>query len=183
MLQKNPEGSQTTLESWDGENLIGDVIKEDVIWSCTTCGHCIANCPLLIEHVDNIIDMRRYLVQLASRFPKELTQCFKGFENLSNPWGMASNIRGDWFKDLGVQTPEEKPPGLGLDGTLLEQIESAGAECQRKGGMAQHGGHHMKKNPEALSPLRAAYVLEVLNFLGSFVLLFSLLFVQTIHLP
>ena len=108
-LMKNPEGSQKTLESWDGENLIGNVIKEDVIWSCTTCGHCIANCPLLIEHVDNIIDMRRYLVQLASRFPKGLTQCFKGFENLSNPWGMASNIRGDWFKDLGVQTAEENP--------------------------------------------------------------------------
>jgi ferredoxin len=108
-IMKNPERVQTTLERWDGESLIGDVIKEDVIWSCTTCGHCIANCPLLIEHVDNIIDMRRYLVQLASRFPRELTQCFKGFENLSNPWGMASNIRGDWFKELDVQTPEENP--------------------------------------------------------------------------
>ena len=108
-LRKDPERVQATLESWNGENLIGDVISEDAIWSCTTCGHCIANCPLLIEHVDNIIDMRRYLVQLASRFPRELTQCFKGFENLSNPWGMASNIRGDWFKDLEVQTPEENP--------------------------------------------------------------------------
>jgi len=108
-LKKDPGRAQATLESWDGESLIGDVIKEDVIWSCTTCGHCVANCPLLMEHVDNIIDMRRYLVQLASRFPKELTQCFKGFENLSNPWGMASNIRGDWFRDLGVQTPEENP--------------------------------------------------------------------------
>jgi Fe-S oxidoreductase len=108
-LRKDPERVQATLESWNGENLIGDVISEDSIWSCTTCGHCIANCPLLIEHVDNIIDMRRYLVQLASRFPRELTQCFKGFENLSNPWGMASNIRGDWFKDLGVQTAEENP--------------------------------------------------------------------------
>ena len=106
-FKKNPERVQTTLENWDGEKLIGDVISEDAIWSCTTCGHCISNCPLLIEHVDNIMDMRRYLVQLESRFPKELTQCFKGFENLSNPWGMASNIRGDWFKDLDVQTPEE----------------------------------------------------------------------------
>ena len=63
----------------------------------------------MIEHVDNIIDMRRHLVQVESRFPKELTQFFKGCENLSNPWGLASNTRGDWFKDLGVQTPEENP--------------------------------------------------------------------------
>jgi Fe-S oxidoreductase len=53
--------------------------------------------------------MRRYLVQAESKFPKELKQLFKGCENLSNPWGLASNTRGDWFKDLGVKTPEENP--------------------------------------------------------------------------
>ena len=108
-FRKEPEKAQELLEKWDGESLIGDVIPEDVIWACTSCGHCIANCPLLIEHVDNIIDLRRYLVQVESRFPKELRQCFKNFENLSNPWGLASNTRGDWFKGLGVQTPEENP--------------------------------------------------------------------------
>ena len=108
-FKKEPEKAEEILEQWQGESLIGDVISEDAIWACTTCGHCVANCPLMIEHVDNIIDMRRHLVQVESRFPKELKQCFKGFENLSNPWGLASNTRGDWFKDLGVQTPEEKP--------------------------------------------------------------------------
>ncbi|RJP84206.1 MAG: (Fe-S)-binding protein [Desulfobacteraceae bacterium] len=108
-LKKEPEKIQETLEQWSGESLVGDVISEETIWSCTTCGHCVSNCPLMIEHVDNIIDMRRHLVQVESRFPKELKQCFKGFENLSNPWNLASNTRGDWFKELGVQTPEENP--------------------------------------------------------------------------
>ena len=107
-LKKAPEKAQELLEQWQGESLIGDVISEDAIWACTTCGHCIANCPLMIEHVDNIIDMRRHLVQVESRFPKELMQAFKGFENLSNPWNLASNTRGDWFKDMGIETPEEK---------------------------------------------------------------------------
>lgn len=111
-LARRREGSDAAsalLEQWEGPALAGGVIAEEVIWSCTTCGHCITNCPLMIEHVDNIIDLRRYLVQVESRFPRELRQTFKGFENLSNPWGLASNTRGDWFKDLGVQTPEESP--------------------------------------------------------------------------
>ena len=108
-LKNDPEKTREAFDSWEGEMLTGEVITEDSIWSCTTCGHCIENCPLLIEHVDHITDMRRYLVQMESRFPRELTQCFKGFQNLSNPWGLASNMRGDWFRDLGVQTPEENP--------------------------------------------------------------------------
>jgi Fe-S oxidoreductase len=108
-FKKEPEKAQSILDAWDGDELVGTVISEDAIWACTTCGHCVSNCPLMIEHVDNIIDMRRHLVQVESRFPKELTQFFKGCENLSNPWSLASNTRGDWFKGLGVQTPEENP--------------------------------------------------------------------------
>jgi Fe-S oxidoreductase len=108
-LKNEPEKAHALLEEWDGEALVGGVISEDAIWACTTCGHCVSNCPLMIEHVDNIIDMRRHLVQVESRFPKELTQFFKGCENLSNPWSLASNTRGDWLRNLGVQTPEENP--------------------------------------------------------------------------
>ncbi|PIP38605.1 MAG: (Fe-S)-binding protein [Desulfobacterales bacterium CG23_combo_of_CG06-09_8_20_14_all_51_8] len=108
-FRKEPDNARAVLEEWDGEELVGGVISEDAIWACTTCGHCVSNCPLMVEHVDNIIDMRRHLVQVESRFPKELTQFFKGCENLSNPWSLASNTRGDWFRDLGVQTPEENP--------------------------------------------------------------------------
>jgi Fe-S oxidoreductase len=89
--------------------LTGEIIKGDAIWSCTTCGHCIENCPVLIEHVPNIIDMRRYLVQMESRFPNELATVYKGWENMSNPWSLASNMRADWFEDFGVKTPAENP--------------------------------------------------------------------------
>jgi Fe-S oxidoreductase len=103
------QAASEILEKWEGDELVGTVIEHEAIWSCTTCGHCITNCPLMIEHVDNIVDMRRYLVQAESKFPKELKQLFKGCENLSNPWGLASNTRGDWFAELGVKTPEENP--------------------------------------------------------------------------
>lgn len=106
-FKNQPEKAQEILDSWAGEMLTGQVIKEDVIWSCTTCGHCIEICPLLIEHVDNIVDMRRYLVQLGGRFPKELNAVYKGWENMSNPWGLASNSRSDWFDNLGVKKTSE----------------------------------------------------------------------------
>jgi Fe-S oxidoreductase len=104
-----PDQAQEVLDQWQGEALIGGVISEDAIWACTTCGHCIASCPLLIEHVDHLIDLRRHLVQVESRFPRELTQVFKNWENMSNPWGLASNSRGDWAQGLNVCTPAENP--------------------------------------------------------------------------
>ncbi|MDY6880883.1 MAG: (Fe-S)-binding protein [Thermodesulfobacteriota bacterium] len=106
-IRNRAEKGQGILDSWEGDELTGGVIEEDVIWSCTTCGHCIQNCPLLIEHVDHIIDMRRFLIQEQSRFPKELSAVFKGMENMSNPWGLASNTRADWFAGMGVRTPHE----------------------------------------------------------------------------
>lgn len=107
-LGKQPEEASKILNAWDGDLLTGQVVRDDVIWSCTTCGHCIENCPMLIEHVDHIMDMRRYLVQEESRFPKELAGVYKGWQNLSNPWSLASNARADWFKKLEVKTPEEE---------------------------------------------------------------------------
>ncbi|MCG3172298.1 MAG: putative iron-sulfur-binding oxidoreductase FadF [Myxococcota bacterium] len=85
------------------KSLIGDVISEDVIWSCTTCNHCVTACPVMIEHVDNIVDMRRFLVQAESRFPKELTPVFKGIEQNGNPWGIGADFRADWANGLGVR--------------------------------------------------------------------------------
>ena len=76
------------------------VIDEDVLWSCTTCGACVEQCPVDIEHVDAIIDMRRYQVLIESAFPKELGGLFKNLEKNANPWGMAPRMRLDWAKDL-----------------------------------------------------------------------------------
>ena len=76
------------------------VIDPDVLWSCVTCGACVQQCPVDIEHVDHIVDMRRYQVLVESNFPAELNQLFKGMENKGNPWNMSPNARMDWAKGL-----------------------------------------------------------------------------------
>jgi len=85
--------------------LIGDaqaygVIDPDVLWSCTSCGACVQQCPVDIEHVDHIMDMRRYQVLVESNFPAELNQLFKGLETKGNPWNMAPSARMDWAEGL-----------------------------------------------------------------------------------
>ncbi len=76
------------------------VIDPDVLWSCVTCGACVQQCPVDIEHVDHIVDMRRYQVLVESNFPSELNGLFKGMENKGNPWNMSPTVRMDWAKDL-----------------------------------------------------------------------------------
>ncbi|GAB3587417.1 (Fe-S)-binding protein [Calidifontibacter terrae] len=76
------------------------VIDQDVLWSCTTCGACVEQCPVDIEHVDHIVDMRRYQTLIESAFPSELGGLFKKLESKGNPWGMAPRARLDWAKDL-----------------------------------------------------------------------------------
>ena len=76
------------------------VIDQDVLWSCTTCGACVEQCPVDIEHVDHIIDMRRNQVLIESAFPNELSGLFKNLENKANPWGMSARARLDWTKGL-----------------------------------------------------------------------------------
>jgi Fe-S oxidoreductase len=78
----------------------GALIDQDVLWSCTTCGACVEQCPVDIEHVDAIVDMRRYQNLIESAFPNELGGLFKNLENKGNPWGMAARARLDWAKDL-----------------------------------------------------------------------------------
>ncbi len=83
----------------------GAVIDTDVLWSCTTCGACVEQCPVDIEHVDTIVDMRRYQTLIESAFPKELGGLFKNLENKSNPWGMSARARMDWAKGLDFEVP------------------------------------------------------------------------------
>ncbi|MCK4758865.1 MAG: respiratory nitrate reductase subunit gamma, partial [Candidatus Aminicenantes bacterium] len=93
----------------DAPPLVGDVIQEDELWTCTTCRSCMDHCPVYVEHVDKILDMRRYQVLMESKFPEELTAAFKGLENNSNPWGMGRDGRVDWVKELDVPILSEIP--------------------------------------------------------------------------
>lgn len=83
--------------------LIGGRTSTDELWSCTTCGACVAACPVLIEHVDDIVDMRRNLVLMQSEFPEELQRTFTALENEGNPWGVSAGTRGDWAVEAGVK--------------------------------------------------------------------------------
>ncbi|MBA3233796.1 MAG: (Fe-S)-binding protein [Propionibacteriales bacterium] len=103
--------------------LIGDadaygVIDPDVLWSCTSCGACVQQCPVDIEHVDHIMDMRRYQVLVESNFPAELNQLFKGLENKGNPWNMSPNARMDWTRGLPFEVLQ-----VGTDVESLDEVE------------------------------------------------------------
>src|SRR5262245_39126275 len=86
--------------------LVGDLITDNVLWACTTCRWCVDACPVFIEHVPKIVDMRRWLVLTESRFPPELQPAFRNMETNGNPWQMSWPTRADWAADLGVRLME-----------------------------------------------------------------------------
>src|SRR5829696_8151917 len=80
--------------------LVDTAITYEAVWDCLTCGACVEACPVTIEHVDKIVDLRRNLVLEDSRFPQELTGAFKGMEGVGNPWGQPPTARLDWAAGL-----------------------------------------------------------------------------------
>ena len=83
----------------------GGVIDPDVLWSCVSCGACVEQCPVDIEHIDHIIDMRRYQVMMESEFPSELGVLFKNLENKANPWGQNASDRTNWIDEVDFDVP------------------------------------------------------------------------------
>ena len=83
----------------------GGVIDPDVLWSCTTCGACVEQCPVDIEHIDHIVDMRRYQVMMESEFPAELGVLFKNLETKGNPWGQNAKDRTNWIDEVDFDVP------------------------------------------------------------------------------
>ncbi|RJQ82085.1 (Fe-S)-binding protein [Pseudonocardiaceae bacterium YIM PH 21723] len=92
-------------EKQENGQLVPGVIDPDVLWSCTTCGACVEQCPVDIEHVDHIVDMRRYQVMIESEFPTELGTLFRGLETKGNPWGQNNSERMAWAKGLDFEVP------------------------------------------------------------------------------
>jgi Fe-S oxidoreductase len=83
--------------------LVPDVVDDEVVWACTTCGACMQECPVDIEHVDTIVDLRRNLVMGESRFPAEAGALLRNLEATSNPWGLPQAQRADWAQGLDVR--------------------------------------------------------------------------------
>jgi Fe-S oxidoreductase len=100
--------------------LVGEengILPDETVWACTTCGWCEQACPVFIEHLPRIVDMRRNLVLMESRFPEEAARVFKGMETQGNPWGMGSNRRAEWCADLDV------PVAASMDAAALKDVE------------------------------------------------------------
>jgi Fe-S oxidoreductase/nitrate reductase gamma subunit len=96
------------VEAKDRPALIGEVNDEEAIWACTTCGWCVDACPVMIDHIPNIIDQRRYLTMMEAKVPTVLQGALKGLENNSNPWNAGAAAREDWIGDLDVPRLRDK---------------------------------------------------------------------------
>jgi len=95
--------------------LVGEVIGEDTLWACTTCGYCEAACPIELEHLPRFFRMRQHRVLMDGEFPHELKTVFEAYESQSNPWGLPADTRGDWARGLGVTVVENGEQVRGLD--------------------------------------------------------------------
>ena len=92
--------------TFDGHRTTGlelPIIDQEALWSCTTCGACVNQCPVDIEHIDHFVDMRRNQVMIASEFPTELNGLFKNLETKGNPWGMNASGRNDWIAEVDFE--------------------------------------------------------------------------------
>jgi Fe-S oxidoreductase len=85
--------------------VVDNAIPYDAVWDCVTCGACVEACPVLIEHVDKIVGLRRNLVLEESRFPAELNAAFRNLESVANPWGQPPSARADWTRGLPFAVP------------------------------------------------------------------------------
>ncbi|MFC1865908.1 (Fe-S)-binding protein [Chloroflexota bacterium] len=99
-LAEKASGSSDTASN---NRPLSDIVTEEVIWECTTCGACIEVCPVFIEPMPKLIGIRRNLVEMKARFPKELLNFFENMEQRSNPWGIAPSERIKWTAETGTQ--------------------------------------------------------------------------------
>lgn len=85
--------------------LVPGVVSEEVLWDCTNCGACVDQCPVDIEHIDHILDLRRHQVLMEGAFPRELGRAFRGMESKANPYNQSARKRMDWAKKLDFDIP------------------------------------------------------------------------------
>ncbi len=106
----------------DEKTLVHTHITDEELWACTTCMACMQECPVMIEHIDAIVDMRRGLVLMESQFPQEIQTAFRNLETNFSPWAFSSRSRADWAESLSVKTCAENP-----DAKVLFWVGCAGS--------------------------------------------------------
>jgi Fe-S oxidoreductase len=90
--------------------LINDYISPEELWACTTCTACVEECPVMIDHITSIVDMRRDLVMMESAFPQELNAVFKNLENNESPWAFGSEARNEWIEEFTEESSKNDLP-------------------------------------------------------------------------
>jgi Fe-S oxidoreductase len=114
---------------WNGPDMITQIASEQAVWDCTNCGWCEEGCPVGIEHIQRIDDMRRHLVLMESRFPQEATSAFKGIEVQGNPWGIAQEKRAEWAAGLDIPVMADLEDPTDLD--VMYWVGCAGSYDER----------------------------------------------------
>jgi Fe-S oxidoreductase len=113
--------------------LVPAAVEDEIVWDCVTCGACVRECPVDIEHVDTIVDLRRHLVMAESRFPSEAGALLRGVEGPGeNPWGQPQSARMDWAEGLeGIRVLQPGDPApeylfwVGCAGAFDERAREA----------------------------------------------------------
>jgi Fe-S oxidoreductase len=103
-------GVRDQLFAQSAEPIVGNGVPEEMIWDCVTCGACVDVCPVSIEHVDHIVDLRRSRLMVDSSFPAEAEPMLRDVERASNPWGKPQTERAAWAAELGVRVLEPSDP-------------------------------------------------------------------------
>ena len=117
------QGALDNYNPHEGLNVLAmaGTIDDDVLWSCTNCGACVDQCPVDIEHIDHVADLRRFKVLAESDFPSELTGLFKNMETKGNPWGRNASERRAWIDEARADGIEV--PIIGEDATDFSDLE------------------------------------------------------------
>ena len=109
LLDVGPDIADGKIKPEDTEPVIGNSIPEQMIWDCVTCGACETECPVMVEHIDIIMDMRRYKVMEESQMPETAMNVLMNLEQRGHPWRGTQFTRTDWMKDMDIQTMAENP--------------------------------------------------------------------------
>ncbi|MDE2484434.1 MAG: (Fe-S)-binding protein [candidate division NC10 bacterium] len=130
-------------EGEDSRKMVGEVISHDVLWACTTCGACHQECPIFIEPIPKIVEMRRHLVMEEAAFPETMQAALRSLEERGHPFRGTSATRTDWARGLDVKTAAEKgrPEILYWVGCAAafdernQQVAAAFAKLLQRGGV------------------------------------------------
>ncbi len=118
---------QAALSGGELSPLVPNAVSDDVVWDCVTCGACVQVCPVSIEHVDHIVDLRRHLVMVESRIPADAETMLRDVERSSNPWGKSQADRAEWAEGVGIRVLEPGDPAP----EVLYWVGCAGAYDER----------------------------------------------------